>query len=176
MVGSPSRPCIQYRGKSELLKRIAARCKCPNSNDFSGQRRIPELSRWRAPQGRHNEPYPARHGKKKTSHLLHEVRLGNRSLQARTKFRSLMQSVLDNQRVRLFAATVAVSWLTVVFVEIVAYVLDDLGLVIKVIPRAGQNKGSWPADCLQELKVHEKKRDARSFFPTYYGGFFLCPR
>ena len=54
-----------------------------------------------------------------------------------------------------------------------AYAFGDLGLVMKVIPRAGQNKGSWPADCLQELKVYEEKRDARPFFPTYYGGFFL---
>ena len=55
----------------------------------------------------------------------------------------------------------------------VAYALGDFGLVMKVIPRAGQNKGPWPADCPQELKVYEEKRDARPFFPTHYGGFFL---
>ena len=42
----------------------------------------------------------------------------------------------ERPRARLFAATVAASWFTVVFVEVVAYALGDLGLVMKVIPRA----------------------------------------
>ena len=55
----------------------------------------------------------------------------------------------------------------------VAYALGEVGLVLEVIPRAGQNKAAWPADVLQELNIYEEKTDVRHFFPKYYGGFFM---